>query len=195
VHAFETDRRHNGFAALPGTADIPTRRFVSFAAGTVIVLVVLPWVALTWDAHLTNFQVRWMCDEDRAFVLRTRTDADSLALPDEALADPRVLPAFAEAFPVVAAASTPEGRGARYALVDQWPKRIRSYWGFTVVRSELSVVERPGRRAMGTSGLYRRVPRKDAPFAELRARLAPPPELCTPADRVEFVKRVLRPPA
>ena len=156
---------------------------------------VAPWVALTWDAHLTNFQVRWMCDEDRPFVLRTRGDAELLALPDEALADPRVLPAFSEAFPSVAAASTPEGRTARYALVDKWPKRIRNYWGYTVGRSELSVVERPGDRAMGTSGLYRRVARSDAPLAELRARLAPPPELCTPADRVEFVKRVLRPPA
>lgn len=153
------------------------------------------WLALTWDAYLTNFQVRWMCDEDRAFVLRTRGDAESLALPDEAFADPRVLPAFSEAFPTVAAASTPEGRAARFALVDKWPRRIRNYWGYTVVRSELSVVERPGGRAMGTSGIYRRVARSEAPLAQLRARLAPPPELCTPADRIEFVKRVLRPPA
>ena len=176
-------------------AAIPTRRFVSYAAFAAILLGVVPWIALTWDAHLTNFQVRWMCDEDRAFVLRTRSDAESLALPDEALSDPRVLPAFSEAFPIVAAASSPEGRAARYALVDKWPRRIRSYWGYTVVRSELSVVERPGDRAMGTSGLYKRVPRADAPLAELRARLAPPPELCTPADRVEFVKKVIRPPA
>ena len=153
------------------------------------------WLGLTWDAYLTNFQVRWMCDEDRPYILRTRGDADSLALPDEALADPRVLPAFAEAFPMVTAASTPEGRAARYVLLDNWPKRIRNYWGYTVVWSELTIVERRGGRAMGTSSLYRRVARPDAAFAELRARLAPPAELCTPADRVEFVKKVLRPPA
>jgi hypothetical protein len=168
---------------------------VSFLAGTLAVLVLAAWIGLTWDAHVTNFQVRWMCDEERAFVLRTRNDADSLALPDESLADPRVLPAFAEAFPSVAAASTPEGRAARYALVDKWPRRIRTYWGYAVVRSELSVVERPGGRAMATIGLYRRVARADSPFAEMRARLAPPPELCTPADRLELVKQVLRPPA
>jgi hypothetical protein len=190
LHAL-TDRSRAQWFPLESrrVADIPTRRFLSYA-----VLVAAAWLALTWDAHLTNFQVRWMCDEDRAFVLVTRNDAESLALPDAALSDPRVLPAFAEAFPTVVAASTSEGRAARYALVDKWPTTIRSYWAYTVVRSELSVVQRPREWALGTSGLYRRVPRKGAPFEELRARLAPQAELCTPADRVEFVKRVLRPP-
>jgi hypothetical protein len=195
VHDLNDRSRHNSFPFPGRIATIPTRRFVSIAACVVIAVVVAPWIALTWDAHLANFQVRWMCDEDRPFVLRTRNDAELVAIPDEALADPRVLPLFSEAFPTVTAASTPQGRVARYALVDKWPRRVRSYWGYAVVRSELSVVERPGDRAMATSGLYKRVPRLDAPFAELRARLAPPPELCTPADRIEFVKRVIRPPA
>jgi hypothetical protein len=149
---------------------------------------------LTWDAHLTNFQVRWMCDEDRAYVLRSGENADSLAIPDESLQhDARVMQIFSEAFPLVVASSSPQARAARYALIDRWPKRVRAYWGYSVVRSELSVIAQPGNRALGTAALYRRVAREDAPLAGLRARLAPPPELCTPADRIEFVKRVLRP--
>ena len=174
---------------------IPTYRTASIAVGAPALVVLLAYFGLTWDAHLTNFQVRWMCDEDRAFVLRRGENADALAIPDEALrGDPRVAQLYAEAFPSIVAASSAEGRAARYALVDNWPKRIRSYWGYTVVRSELSVVERPGSRSMGTSGLYRRVPIADAPLAGLRDRVSPRAELCTPADRVEFVKRVLRPP-
>ena len=169
---------------------------MSVASVAVAFLVLACWLALAWDALLTNYQVRWMCDEDRAFILRRAENVDALALPDEAVqGDARVLTLFSEAFPTVAPASTPAGRAARFALVDKWPKRIRSYWGYDVVRSELSVVELPGNRALATSGLYRRVTREGAPFAQLRARLSPPPELCTPADRVEFVKRVLRPPA
>ena len=168
---------------------------MSVASGTVAFLVLAGWLALVWDALLTNFQVRWMCDEDRAFVLRRADNVYALALPDEAIkGDARVLSVYSEAFPMVAPASTPEGRAARFALVDKWPKRIRSYWGYAVVRSELSVVELPGNRPLGTSGLYRRVAREGVPFAELRAWLSPPAELCTPADRIEFVKRALRPP-
>ena len=180
----------------PEASVIPTRRFVSIASGTVAFLALAGWLALAWDALVTNFQVRWMCDEDRAFVNRRAENVDALALPDDAVqGDARVLPVFSEAFPTVALASTPEGRAARFALIDRWPKRIRSYWGYGVVRSELSVVEIPGNRALGTSGLYRRVALEGVPFAQLRARLSPPAELCTPADRIEFVKRVLKPPA
>ena len=171
-------------------------RLATIVAVAIAGLVAVPYAALTWDAHLTNFQVRWMCDEDRPYVLSRGENADSLALPDEALrGDPRVAQLFSEAFPAIVAASTPAGRAARYVLVDGWPRRIRSYWGYGVVRSDLSVVTRPEKWVLGTSGLYRRVAFADAPFAELRARISPPPELCTPADRVEFVKRVLRPPA
>jgi hypothetical protein len=63
------------------------------------------------------------------------------------------------------------------------------------VKSDLSVVQRSGNWVLGTSGLFRRVALEDAPLADLRARFSPPPELCTPADRIEFVKRVLRPAA
>lgn len=153
------------------------------------------YFGLTWDAHLTNFQVRWMCDEDRPYVLRRGENAEALAIPDEALrGDPRVGALYAEAFPSIVAASSAEGRTARYALVEAWPKRLRSYWGFSVVRTDLSVVERPGNRVLGTSGMFRRAALPDAPLAEWRTRFAPAPELCTPADRVDFVRRVLRPP-
>jgi hypothetical protein len=135
-----------------------------------------------------------MCDEDRGFARAVRRDAESIALPDESLADPRVLQAFSEAFPSVAAASTTEGQAARYVLVDKWHTRVRSYWGFGVVRSELSIVERPRNYVLGTASLYRRVYWADLPLAEMRLRFAPPAEICTPADRIEFVKRVLRPP-
>jgi hypothetical protein len=158
-----------------------------------VVLVV--YFGLTWDAHLTNFQVRWMCEEDRAFVLRRGENADALAIPEEALrGDPRVVALYAEAFPTIVAASSPEGRAARYALVELWPKRVRSYWGYSVVKTELSVIERPGNRALGTSGLFRRAALADAPLSEWRTRFSPAPELCTPADRIDFVRRVLRPP-
>jgi hypothetical protein len=157
--------------------------------------VLAAYLALTWDAHLTNFQVRWMCDEDRAFILRRGKDAEALAIPDELLrGDARVAQLYSEAFPSIVPSSTAEGLSARYALVEAWPKRLRSYWGWSVVKTDLSVVERPGNRVLGTSGVFRRVALADAPLADLRARFSPAPELCTPADRVEFVKRVLRPP-
>jgi hypothetical protein len=174
---------------------IPTQRTASIVAGVLAFLVAGVYFALTWDAHLTNVQVRWMCEEDRPYVLRRGENADALAIPDEPLrADPRVSQLFAEAFPTIVPASTAQGSAARYALVEAWPKRIRSYWGYSVVRSDLSVVERPGNRVLASSGIFRRVALADAPFADLRARFSPPAELCTPADRIEFVKRVLRPP-
>ena len=174
---------------------IPTYRIASVAAGALAFLVLALYLALTWDAHLTNFQVRWMCDEDRPYILRRGENADSLAIADEALrGDPRVGQLYSEAFPSIVAASTAEGRAARYALVEAWPKRVRSYWGYSVVRSDLSVVERPGNRVLANGGVFRRVALPGAPFAQARARFSPPPELCTPADRIEFVKRVLRPP-
>ena len=156
---------------------------------------VAAWLALTWDAHVTNFQVRWMCDEDRPFVLLRRAGVEALAIPDEILGrDARALPAYAEAYPMVGAASTPEGRGAPYALVELWPKRVRSYWGYGVLRTELSVVERvPSTRVLGTSSLYRRVPLESETWGAWRERLSPPPESCTATDRIEFVKRVLKP--
>ena len=181
----------------PGSASpIPTYRIASITAGALAFLVAGGYFALTWDAHLTNLQVRWMCDEDRPYILLRGENVDSLAIPDEALrSDPRVSQRFGEAFPLIVPASTAQGGAARFALVDAWPKRIRSYWGYAVVKSDLSVIERPPNRVLGTSGMFRRVALADAPLAELRARVAPPPELCTPADRIDFVKRVLRPPA
>jgi hypothetical protein len=150
---------------------------------------------LTWDAHLTNMQVRWMCDEDRPYVVRHGDGADALAIPDEALrGDPRVAQLYSEAFPSIVASSSAEARTARYALVEGWPRRVRSYWGYSVVRSDLSVVERPGNRVLANGGVFRRVALPDRPLAELRAQFSPPPELCTPADRIELVRKVLRPP-
>ena len=137
-----------------------------------------------------------MCDEDQPFVLLRRDGVQALAIPDEVLRrDERVLAAFAPAYPVVAGSGSAEGRQAGYALAERWPNRVRSYWGYSVLRTELSVVDRADRnRVLGTASLYRRVERDAAPFARLRARLAPPAEACTAGDRVEFVKRVLRPP-
>jgi hypothetical protein len=138
-----------------------------------------------------------MCDEDRGYALLRREGVESLSLPDDASRrDPRVLAAYAEAYPVAAVASTPEGRAAPYAVVELWPKTVRSYWGYAVLRTEMSIVDRRDRnRVLGTSSLYRRVARESAPLAELREALSPEPESCTPADRIEFVKRVLKPPA
>ena len=155
------------------------------------------WLALTWDAWLTNFQVRWMCDEDRPFVLLRRAGVESLAIPDDALRrDERAARVFGEAYPVVAGAGTPEGKAAGHALVELWPKPVRSYWGYGVVRTELSVIERGAdARVLGTTSLYRRVERDGALWPGLRARLSPPAEACMPSDRIEFVRRVLRPPA
>jgi hypothetical protein len=181
----------------PRASGIPTYRTASIAAGALASIVLALWLLLTWDAHLTNFQVRWMCDEDRAFMLLRRDGVEALALPAESLGrDPRVMPAYAEAYPLVASALSAEGRRSRYALVENWPKRVRSYWGYAVLKTDLSIVDREERnRVLGTSGLFRRVAVEGASWPELRARLSPPPEACTPADRVEFVRRVLRPPA
>jgi hypothetical protein len=63
----------------------------------------------------------------------------------------------------------PEGRAAPYAVVELWPNTVRSYWGYAVLRTEMSIVDRRDRnRVLGTSSLYRRVARESAPLAELR---------------------------
>jgi hypothetical protein len=138
-----------------------------------------------------------MCDEDHPYALQQRLGVESLALPDEVWRrDERAQQVFGEAYPVAAAASAPEGRKAGHALVEVWPKRIRGYWGYGVLRTELAIVERgQAPRVLASMMLYRRVLREEAPFRALRESLAPPPESCQPSDRVEFVKRVLQPPA
>jgi hypothetical protein len=91
---------------------IPTYRIASIAAGVLAFLVAGVYFGLTWDAHLTNFQVRWMCDEDRPYILRRARTRTPLALPEEVLrADPRVSQLYAEAFPRSAGRAA-QGRAA-----------------------------------------------------------------------------------
>jgi hypothetical protein len=164
-----------------------------------VFLAIAAYAALTWDAFLTNFQVRWMCDEDRAFVLAQRHGVAALAIPGElARGDARVRAAFEPSYPVVVVETGAPASGAPdFTLVEAWPDLVRRYWNYGVLRTELSVVDRRNRnkvRALGTSSLYRRVERNSGSWRALRASLAPPPEQCTASDRVEFVRRVLRPP-
>lgn len=162
-------------------------------------LAIAAYGALTWDAFLTNFQVRWMCDEDRAFVLVQSRGVEALAIPGElAQRDARVRASFEPSYPVVVVeAGAPASSAPGFTLAERWPQLVRRYWGYGVLRTELSVVDRRDRnriRALGSSSLYRRVERGPEGWRALRASLAPPAEQCTASDRVDFVRRVLLPP-
>jgi len=164
-----------------------------------VFLAIAAYAALTWDAFLTNFQVRWMCDEDRAFVQVQRRGVEALAIPGElAQRDARVRASFEPNYPVVVIeAGAPASGAPDFALAERWPKLVRRYWGYGVLGTELSVVDRRNRkqvRALGSSSLYRRVEIGSEGWRALRASLAPPAEQCTASDRVEFVRRVLQPP-
>jgi hypothetical protein len=151
---------------------------------------------LAWDGFVTNFQARWMCDEDRGFVLLRRANVMAVAIPGPmARRDARLLPAFEQAYPLVVVEPAAGVERPAYALDERWPKRVRDYWGYAVVRTELNVLDRADRnRALGSTSLYERIERGPEGLRLLRAWLVPPAERCTPADRVEFVKRVLAPP-
>ena len=154
------------------------------------------YLALAWDGWLTNFQVRWMCDEDRAFVLVQRAGVMSLSLAEPVVRnDERALSTFGQAYPEVVVTGQRATEPPRYEVVQIWPKVLRAYWGFGVVRTDLSIVDRGDRnRVLGTMGLFRRVERGDPGLRALRNALTPPAEQCVPSDRIEFVKRVLKPP-
>jgi hypothetical protein len=180
----------------------PTRlaalRPASIASGIVFVAIAA-YAALTWDAFLTNFQVRWMCDEDRAFVLMQSRGVAALAIPGElARRDPRARASFEPSYPlVVVEAGAPASGAPDFTLAERWPKLVRQYWGYGVLGTELSVVDRRNRnriRVLGSTSLYRRVERGSGGWRALRAALAPPAEQCTASDRVDFVRRVLLPP-
>ncbi len=164
-----------------------------------MILAIAAYGALTWDAFLTNFQVRWMCDEDRPSVMVQHRAVSGLAIPGAlAQGDPRVRSTFEPNYPVVVVEVGPPASGAPdFALAELWPTLVRRYWGYGVLRTELSVLDRRDRgkiRALGSSSLYRRVERGSEGLRALRAALAPPAEQCTASDRVEFVRRVLQPP-
>jgi len=164
-----------------------------------VLLALAVYGALTWDAFLTNFQVRWMCDEDRPYVLVRRRGVEALAIPGElAQRDERVRASFEPAYPVVVIeAGAPASGAPDFTLAERWPELVRRYWGYGVLRTELSVVDRGDRnriRVLASSSLYRRVERGPEGWRALRASLAPPAEQCTASDRVEFVRYVLLPP-
>lgn len=154
------------------------------------------YLALAWDGWVTNFQVRWMCDEDRAFVLVQRQGVMAVSLAQDLVRDDeRALTTFGQAYPEVFVTGQRTTEPPRYEVVQVWPKVLRAYWGFGVVRTDLSIVDRGERnRVLGTMGLFRRVERGDPSWRALRNALTPPAEQCVPSDRIEFVKRVLRPP-
>ena len=154
------------------------------------------YVALAWDGWLTNFQVRWMCDEDRAYILVERRGVTLLGLAQEVVRnDERALTTFGQAYPEVVITGQRVAEPPRYEVVQIWPKVLRAYWGFGIVRTDLSIVDRGDRnRVLATMGLFRRVERGDPSLRALRNALTPPAERCVPSDRIEFVKRVLRPP-
>ena len=154
------------------------------------------YLALAWDGWLTNFQVRWMCDEDRAFVLVERPAVALVGLAQEVVRhDVRALSTFGQAYPEVVVTGQRAVEAPRYEVVQVWPKTLRAYWGYGVVRTDLSIVDRGDRnRVLGTMGLFRRVERGDPRLRALRNALTPPAEQCVPSDRIEFVKRVLKPP-
>ena len=162
-------------------------------AASIVLAGVATYLAFTWDAWLTNFQVRWMCDEDRGFVLLQRTDVAALGIPEEmSRRDARALGVFGRAYPSVLAVRASDTERPRYELAERWPKVVRDYWGYAVLRTELSVVDLADRnRALGTASLYRRVERRADRWRTVRAHLEPDAEQCMPSDRVAFVNRVL----
>lgn len=173
-----------------------TARRATLASALAAIAIGAPYAALTWDAWLTNFQVRWMCDEDVGFVLLRKSDVDALAIPEEmSQLDARALAVFGRAYPTVVVPDPRDAERPAYELAERWPATVRAYWGYAVVRSELSVIDRAdGNRVLGTSSLYRRVERGTDAWRAVRGHLAPEPEQCFPSDRVAFVNRVLAPP-
>ena len=153
------------------------------------------YLALTWDAWLTNFQVRWMCEEDRPYILLKRTGVTALAIPEEmARGDEKVVAAFGPHYPEVVVTARGARERPRYELDEKWPTVLRDYWGFRVVRTELSVIDRADRnRALATSSVFRREERGPAGWRDIRRPVVPPPERCAPSDRVDYVKNVLQP--
>ena len=137
-----------------------------------------------------------MCDEDRAFVLVQRPGVMLVSLAQDVVRhDERALTTFGQAYPEVVITRQRAVEAPRYEVVQVWPKVLRAYWGFGVMRTDLSIVDRGDRnRVLGTMGLFRRVERGEPALRKLRDALTPPPEKCVPSDRVEFVKRVLQPP-
>jgi len=171
-------------------------RAATLASGVLAGVVAAGYLALTWDGWLTNFQVRWMCDEDSPYVPRRRAEVAMLGLPEEiAATDPRALAVFGEVYPEVVVAGPRAASRSRYELVQRWPKVMRDYWGFRVVRTDLAVVDRgDNNRVLAVSGLFRRVERGSEGLRAVRDALAPPAQRCVPSDRLDFVKGVLRPP-
>ena len=162
-------------------------------AASAVLTGVAAYLVFTWDAWLTNYQVRWMCDEDRGFVLVQRADVAALGIPEEiAQRDSRALSTFGRAYPTVLAVRARDTERPRYELAERWPKIVRTYWGYGVLRTELSVIDLADRkRALGTTSLYRRVERHADRWRAVRAWLEPGAEQCVASDRVAFVSRVL----
>jgi hypothetical protein len=168
------------------------RNAVSAAAAAVAALA---YFSISWDGWLTNFQVRWMCEEDRGYVLVSRAGVIALGIDEDVgKRDPRVMDAFARRYPVVRMEAPNAKERAIYGLVQRWPERVRGYWGFGVERTELSVVDRSdGNRVLATTSLYRRVDLGSESLRGLRDALVALPEKCVASDRVEFVRGVLAP--
>ena len=174
---------------------MPTSRR-NLVAGVAVGLAFAAYGLIAWDAFVTNFQARWMCDEDRAFVLLKRGNVMAVAIPGAmARNDPKLAPALEQAYPLVVVEPATGVERPAYALEERWPKLMRDYWGYAVVRTELTIHDRADRnRALGTTSLYARVERGPEGLRALRSWIVPPPERCVPSDRIEFVKRVLAPP-
>jgi len=146
------------------------------------------------DGWLTNFQVRWMCDEDRGFILVSRKGVASLAIPDEVARRDRGRWRCSAAG-IRASSLRPASEGeAAYALAERWPSHYPQVLGFGVERTELSVVDRKdANRVLATASLYRRVEQGPTTWRAVRDALVPPPERCAASDRVDFVTRALVP--
>lgn len=166
-------------------------------AASIVLAGVVAYLAFTWDAWLANFQVRWMCDEDRGFVLLQRGEVAALGIPEEmSRRDARALEVFGRAYPTVLAVRAGDAERPRYELAERWPTLVREYWGYAVLRTELSVIDLADRkRALGTTSLYRRVERRADRLRTVRAYVEPAAEQCVPSDRAAFVSRVLAAPS
>jgi len=170
-------------------------RGATLASAAVAVVVAGSYLLLTWDAWLTNFQVRWMCEEDRPFVLLRRGGVSALGIPEYlARRDPKAVAAFAPNYPEVVVPADGARVRPRYELAERWPTVLRDYWGFRVVRTDFAILDLADRnRVLANTSLFVREARPSAGLRELRSALSPPPERCAPSDRVEFVKGVLSP--
>ena len=160
----------------------------NLVAGVAVGCAFAAYGLIAWDAFVTNFQARWMCDEDRAFVLLKRGNVMAVAIPvTMARNDTKLVPALEQAYPLVVVEPATGVERPAYALEERW--------GYAVVRTELTIHDRADRnRGLGTTSLYARVERGPESLRALRSWIVPPPERCVPSDRIEFVKRVLAPP-